>query len=172
MSILLLMDGDVMNKSTILPEKLRGLRKAHSYTQDYVATALGIARQTYSHYETGKRTPDAETLYKLAGLYDISVDDLIQLTLSLDRNIYYDAPALTQSGEILDNFLNTLTVQKTRKSISILPILKRNFYITLKSLLRLIKKKSLNLRKSKPVNRNSQRHGKSVALAIVILQHY
>lgn len=63
LSILLLMDGDVMNKSTILPEKLRGLRKAHSYTQDYVATALGIARQTYSHYETGKRTPDAERLH-------------------------------------------------------------------------------------------------------------
>lgn len=104
-----------MNKSTILPEKLRELRKAHSHTQDYVATALGIARQTYSHYETGKRTPDAETLYKLAGLYNISVDDLIQLTLPIDRNIYYDAPAPTQSGEILDELLNYLNRPENQK---------------------------------------------------------
>ena len=104
-----------MSKSTVLPDKLRELRKAHSYTQDYVATALGVARQTYSHYETGKRTPDAETLYKLAGLYDISVDDLIQLTLSLDRNIYYDAPAPTQSGEILDDFLKYLNSPENQK---------------------------------------------------------
>ena len=96
-------------------DKLRELRKAHSYTQDYVATALGVARQTYSHYETGKRTPDDETLYKLAGLYEISVDDLIQLTLSLDRNIYYDAPAPTQSGEIFDDFLKYLNSPENQK---------------------------------------------------------
>lgn len=94
-----------MSKSVILADKLRELRKAHSYTQDTVASSLGVARQTYSHYETGKRTPDAGTLYKLAGLYEISVDDLIQLTLSLDRNIYYDAPAPTQSSEDLAGFL-------------------------------------------------------------------
>lgn len=40
----------------------------------------------------------------------------------------------------------------------------------LQSLLRLIKRKSLNLRKSKPENRSSQSHGKSATLAIVILQ--
>ena len=94
-----------MSKSTVLPDKLRELRKAHSYTQDYVATALGVARQTYSHYETGKRTPSPEILFKLAGLYNISVDDLMQLTIELDRNIYYDAPAPTQSSEDLAGFL-------------------------------------------------------------------
>ena len=99
------MDGDNMNKSTTLPQNLKNIRKAHSYTQDYVASALGIARQTYSHYETGKRTPDAETLYKLAGLYNISIDDIMQLSLNLDRNIFYDAPAPTQSSEDLAGFL-------------------------------------------------------------------
>ena len=51
-----------------LPQKLKELRKVNNYTQDYVAAVLGIVRQTYSHYETGRRTPDAEALYKLAGL--------------------------------------------------------------------------------------------------------
>ena len=60
-------------KKSLLPQKLKQLRKVHNYTQDYVAEALGIVRQTYSHYETGKRMPDAESLYKLAGLYNIYV---------------------------------------------------------------------------------------------------
>ena len=41
-----------------LAQKLRELRKVNNYTQDYVAEVLGVVRQTYSHYETGKRTPD------------------------------------------------------------------------------------------------------------------
>ena len=43
-------------KNQLLPAKLKELRKAHGYTQDYVASALEIVRQTYSHYETGQRT--------------------------------------------------------------------------------------------------------------------
>ena len=49
-----------------LAQKLRELRKVNNYTQDYVAEVLGVVRQTYSHYETGKRTPDTNALYKLA----------------------------------------------------------------------------------------------------------
>ena len=92
-------------KTKLFSEKLKELRKVHGYTQDYTATACGVARQTYSHYETGTRTPGSEILFKLAGLYDISVDDLMQLTIDLDRNIYYDAPAPTQSSEDLAGFL-------------------------------------------------------------------
>lgn len=93
-------------KNQLLPAKLKELRKAHGYTQDDVASLLGIVRQTYSHYETGKRTPSSESLFKLAGFYNISVDDLMQLTIELDRNVYYDAPAPTQSSEDLAGFLD------------------------------------------------------------------
>lgn len=99
----------------LLPVKLRELRKVYGYTQDYVASALGVVRQTYSHYETGKRTPDHETLFKLAGLYNISVDDLMQLTIELDRNIYYDAPPPTQSSEDLAAFLEYFNNPKNQK---------------------------------------------------------
>lgn len=92
-------------KNHLLPQKLKELRKAHNYTQDYLAEVLGVVRQTYSHYETGKRTPDAEALYKLAGLYNISVDDLLHLTIDIDRNISYDAPAPTQASIDLAEFL-------------------------------------------------------------------
>lgn len=92
-------------KNEQLANRLRELRTIHGYNQDYVASFLGVVRQTYSHYETGQRTPNSETLYKLAGLYNISVDDLIQLSLELDKNVYYDAPAPTQSSEDLAGFL-------------------------------------------------------------------
>ncbi len=92
-------------KEQLLPAKLKELRKAHGYTQDYVAAALGVVRQTYSHYESGRRTPNPGILYKLAGIYGISVDDLMQLSAELDPNIYYDAPAPTQSSEDLAGFL-------------------------------------------------------------------
>lgn len=90
----------------LLPQKLKELRKANGYTQDYVASFLGVVRQTYSHYETGLRKPGSETLYKLAGLYNISIEDFMQLIISLDQTIYYDAPASTQSGKDLSDFLD------------------------------------------------------------------
>lgn len=92
-------------KSKLLPQKLKELRKAHNYTQDYLADVLGVVRQTYSHYETGKRTPDAEALYKLAGLYNISIDDLLHLTIDIDRDVSYDAPSPTQTSIDLAEFL-------------------------------------------------------------------
>lgn len=102
-------------KKQLLAGKLKELRKAHSYTQDYVASALGIVRQTYSNYETGNRIPDPETLYKLAGLYNISLDDLMHLTIDLDRDISYDAPIPTQSSEDLSEFLAYFNDPKNQK---------------------------------------------------------
>ena len=88
-----------------LAEKLRELRKAKSCRQEDVAAALGVVRQTYANYETGYRTPDYNSLVKLAGFYNISTDDLLQLSIDLDRDIYYDAPVPTQSSEDLAGFL-------------------------------------------------------------------
>ncbi len=92
-------------EKTLLSKRLKELRKVNNYTQDYVAEVLGTTRQTYSHYETGRRKPSTETLYKLSGLYNISVDDLLHLSVELDRNIYYDAPGPSQSSEDLSAYL-------------------------------------------------------------------
>lgn len=109
------MKGNRHMNNSLLPTKLKELRKAHGYTQDYVASALGVARQTYSHYETGQRTPNSEMLFKLSGIYNISLDDLMQLTIELDRNIYYDAPAPTESSEELASFLEYFNNPNNRK---------------------------------------------------------
>lgn len=114
-------------KKSLLPQKLKELRKVHNYTQDYVAEALGIVRQTYSHYETGKRMPDAESLYKLAGLYNISVDDLMHLTLQIDRDISYDAPKPTSSTSELSEYLDFYNNPANRKKYMFLSTLEKEF---------------------------------------------
>lgn len=69
-----------MEREQTLPEYLKRLRRACHYKQDYVADQLHIARQTYSHYETGRIRPPAWSLYRLAGLYGVSVEDLFAHT--------------------------------------------------------------------------------------------
>lgn len=109
----------------LLPQKLKELRKANGYTQDYVASFLGVVRQTYSHYETGLRTPSSETLYKLAGLYNVSIEDLMQLIVSLDQTIYYDAPPRTQSGQELSSFLDYVNAPDNIKKLRFLTCMEK-----------------------------------------------
>ena len=144
---------------TLLSQRLKELRKLHNYTQDYVASMLGVVRQTYSHYESGKRTPNSEKLYKLAGLYDVPIDDFMHLTIDLDKNIYYDAPAPSSSSIELTDFLEYFNNPNNKKNTSIILILKKNYYITLKKYPMMTRKKSLNLLKSRHTKQNSQSHG-------------
>ncbi len=98
-----------------LAERLKQLRIAHSYNQEYVASFLGVIRQTYSHYETGRCKPSSDTLYKLAGLYNISVEDLMHLSVNLDKDIYYHAPAPSNSSEELTGYLSFFNEDFNRK---------------------------------------------------------
>ncbi|MBE5936925.1 MAG: helix-turn-helix transcriptional regulator [Lachnospiraceae bacterium] len=107
-------------RNAIIPEKLKELRKANGYTQDYVASYLGIVRQTYSHYETGKRTPNYDTIYKLAGLYNISVDDLIQLTVISEELEEYSYFIQAPKNEELSDYLDYLNNPRNSKKFHLL----------------------------------------------------
>ncbi|MBR4183576.1 MAG: helix-turn-helix domain-containing protein [Lachnospiraceae bacterium] len=102
-------------EKTRLSKRLKQLRCAYSYTQDYVASFLGVIRQTYSHYETGRCVPPTQTLYKLAGLYKISVEDLLHLSVEIDRDEYYDAPSPSTSSEDLSEYLDYYNDSFNRK---------------------------------------------------------
>lgn len=92
--------------SNTLGKFLRSLRKSHGYTQEFVASKLNIIHQTYSHYETGRITPPADSLYLLARLYNISVEQLLQLTLPSPLQ-EKDTPPMTQPipSDELSSFL-------------------------------------------------------------------
>ena len=60
-----------------LGDKLRNLRKENKWSQDILGEKLGIHGRHIGKYETGKVMPGAETLMKIAKLFDISVDFLL-----------------------------------------------------------------------------------------------
>jgi transcriptional regulator with XRE-family HTH domain len=61
--------------------KLRKLREIHGYPQEYVAFQLGVSQAAYSKKETGRTELSLRVLEQVARLYNISLADLISLTL-------------------------------------------------------------------------------------------
>ncbi len=61
-----------------LPKNLKNLRKQFEYTQSYVAAQIGISYQSYQAYEWGVTVPTLQNFIKLAKLYDVSLDELLE----------------------------------------------------------------------------------------------
>jgi len=56
---------------------IRKLREERDFTQKQIAAELSIGYSNYNKMENGFREPSVEELQKLAKLYDITVDELI-----------------------------------------------------------------------------------------------
>ena len=59
----------VMEERLIIAKNIKLLRQASNYTQENVASFLGIGRSAYSNYETGDRELPLSCMEKLADLY-------------------------------------------------------------------------------------------------------
>lgn len=68
-------------------EYLSRYRALRGYTQSELAKVLGISRSTYANYESGKRSPDLETLEHISDALDCSMDALFGR--AADRNVLY-----------------------------------------------------------------------------------
>ncbi len=62
----------------LLGDKLLRLRKEKNITQETVAEVIGVTRQTISNWELNQTTPDLDQAMKISGLYNISLDELIE----------------------------------------------------------------------------------------------
>ena len=58
-------------------EKLMKLRKKRGMSQQEVASALGVTRQTVSNWECDQGAPSLDKAADLARLYGVSLDDLV-----------------------------------------------------------------------------------------------
>ncbi|KEF40468.1 putative transcriptional regulator [Schinkia azotoformans MEV2011] len=61
----------------MLAERIKKRRKEKKLTQEYMAEKLGITRQGYGHYETGRNEPDNQALLKIADILECSVNYLL-----------------------------------------------------------------------------------------------
>ncbi len=64
----------------MLGERIKKCRIDMNLTLKALGNRLNLAESTLSLYESGKRTPDYETLRKMAEVFDVSVDYLLGRT--------------------------------------------------------------------------------------------
>ena len=73
-----------------LNEKLQELRKQRGLTQEQLAQALYVSRTAVSKWESGRGTPNIDSLKQIAVYFSVSVDDLLSgdelLTLARQEN--------------------------------------------------------------------------------------
>lgn len=62
-----------------LARAIKQLRVRAKYKQDYIAQKLFVSPSTYRHYENGLRLPDIFTIQKIAGLYGLTIDDILKI---------------------------------------------------------------------------------------------
>ena len=110
-------------QNTTLDQYLKELRKACNYSQEFVASHLNITRQTYSHYETGRIIPPTNSLYNIAKLYGIPVENLLDLVVTY--NINMDFAKKKQIGNLdssddLANYLEYTNLPAVQKKLKYL----------------------------------------------------
>ena len=60
-------------------DRLRDARKAKRYSQTEVSRMLGVTQQAVGKWETGRSTPDPQTVARLAEILDTTADALLGL---------------------------------------------------------------------------------------------
>lgn len=62
---------------SMISKNLKQLRNQHQYTQEMLAEELGVSRQVIAKWERGESTPELNFCVKLADLYDVTLDNLV-----------------------------------------------------------------------------------------------
>ena len=69
-------------RMTRLSANMRWLRVKNDYTQQFIADLLGVTRYAVCKYESGDRVPNTLGLRKIAHMYQITIDDLLNADMS------------------------------------------------------------------------------------------
>ena len=71
----------------ILADKIIRLRKKNGWSQEELADKMNIYRQAVSKWERDLSFPDISSIPKLAEIFEVSVDELIQVKTETKENI-------------------------------------------------------------------------------------
>lgn len=93
----------------MISENIRKFRRSHSLTQQQLAKMMNVSNGTIAMWETGKRVPDVASLVALAGIFETTVDTLIDMQTNMvgssnrayNNNIMYngDIQSITISND-------------------------------------------------------------------------
>ena len=77
-------------------QRLKDLREDFDKTQEEIASILGISRQHYSLYESGKREMPMHHFITLAKFYDVSLDYIAGI-IKTPRKLYWNGKRVTKA---------------------------------------------------------------------------
>lgn len=96
-----------------MKNRIRELRKEKNMTLKQLSEKLGIASNTLSQYETGKREPQFGLMQELANYFNVSLDYLTNATDKRDYQINDDNDAIKLIKQINDGDLSTSQISKS-----------------------------------------------------------
>lgn len=108
--------------------QLKALRLNRGFTQSELAKLLGISPSAVRMYETGQRSPDYDTLKRIASLFNVSTDYLLgydskhaiipELTKDEEKflSIYREVPVSSRGSmlNIVRSFADALNFSNAR----------------------------------------------------------
>ena len=97
-------------------ERLKDLRKKRSLTQSQLGEKLNVTKASISGYENDTRSPDRETLVKIAEIFNVSTDYLLGRTDDKEKSPTLVAAHLDDdlTEEQLDEVKNFIDFIKQR----------------------------------------------------------
>lgn len=66
-----------MNRKDEIAKRIKALRMSHGISQAELARLINCGQSTIAMYETGKRTPDFDTIDYLADIFNVAPYDII-----------------------------------------------------------------------------------------------
>lgn len=82
-------------------EKIKQYRTHNDWTQQEVATKLGVSRKTISSWENVRSYPDIFMLVQLSDLYHVSLDDLLREDHEMIKNYKQEHASLLSKTRFL-----------------------------------------------------------------------
>lgn len=136
-------------KNRTLADKLKELRIIHNYNQADVAAVLGIVRQTYSHYETGKRKPSYNALAKLANFYGVSMEVFSETPSGADYPNSFNSALPNQTAEEFSEYLSYFNTDANKRKYQFHSILEKELLYYFEKLSETDKKELIQIAKIK-----------------------
>ncbi len=94
-------------------EKLKNLRTASKMSQKELAERIGIAKSVISFYESGERFPSYEVLIKIARIFNVTTDYL----LDVERGRMIDISGLSdEDAAVVNSVIEALKRNSTTKN--------------------------------------------------------
>lgn len=119
-----------MGSAMEVSEKIRILRNRSGITQQQLAEVLGVQRNTITQYEAGRIVPSSKSLKKIADLFSVSIDFLMNKELEIQAK---DIPAMQRpsfGNSYFDSIFN-ITVKKIYEQF----VTDNDFYIANKEVI-------------------------------------